>query len=426
MVTIAPPRKDWSEAFQEIGKGASEGYQQRSDQMAIQKAVEALPANHTPQQLLGALTKVKTYNPQASGNFLKNWARVEEISEGKRKSLAQESQTNRQLTTQEAGQKETGRHNLAAEELTKGSHEATKVSATEKTKQAEIKAKESADKRTAEQTAKQAADEAKAAKKAQDEADKLQRAHDEASNFYKRTHPEATEEEVQSAVKGSSPENERALAALQAKKNAPSALEKKRELLAAEEMIDLEQSIPQMQDNLKNIDRAEELSKSLGLFGINTLAPLSGYIGTKAAKELDAVSFPLLAPIIKIFNPVGAIATRKIDLVKDHFHIRSTDWPWQIQGKLNAERRYQKQALARAEQKLALYKQYNGVIPIDVQAKLSIEDEAQIDMMDAEGEVLTNNKLPAPEKYDGNIITDANGKEYYSDGKTWRPYVKPK
>ncbi len=43
MVQVVPADKGWSEAFEQIGKGVSEGYQGRADELAIQKAVEGLP-----------------------------------------------------------------------------------------------------------------------------------------------------------------------------------------------------------------------------------------------------------------------------------------------------------------------------------------------------------------------------------------------
>jgi hypothetical protein len=83
MVQVVPADPGWSEAFQGLGKGLVGGYQNRSDEMALQKSISALGENPTPQAVLKAVTSTKTYNPEAKANFFKQFlgaAKLEETS----------------------------------------------------------------------------------------------------------------------------------------------------------------------------------------------------------------------------------------------------------------------------------------------------------------------------------------------------------
>ena len=107
MVTVVPPEQNgWADVFESIGKGASEGYQERSDQMSIQKAVESLPANHTPKDLLNVLIPVKTYKPESKSNFFKNYLGVSEFGETQRKNKRAEELTEAEIAGKTAVDKE--------------------------------------------------------------------------------------------------------------------------------------------------------------------------------------------------------------------------------------------------------------------------------------------------------------------------------
>ncbi len=90
MVTILPKENDWSDAFQSIGQGVSQGYQNRSDEMALQKAIGGLGANPTPRQILDAVTNTKTINPASKQNLFKNYLGASEFEEVQRHAKASE------------------------------------------------------------------------------------------------------------------------------------------------------------------------------------------------------------------------------------------------------------------------------------------------------------------------------------------------
>lgn len=105
MVTILPKENDWSDAFQSIGQGVSQGYQNRSDEMALQKAIGGLGDNPTPRQILDAVTNTKTYNPASKQNLFKNYLGAAEFEELQRKNKANEEVAGLKNTLNEAKEK---------------------------------------------------------------------------------------------------------------------------------------------------------------------------------------------------------------------------------------------------------------------------------------------------------------------------------
>lgn len=89
MVTILPKESDWSDAFQAIGQGVSQGYQNRADQQALQNSIMGLE-NASPQDVLKAILGTNTYNPQSKQNFFQNALGIENFKELQRKTKAKE------------------------------------------------------------------------------------------------------------------------------------------------------------------------------------------------------------------------------------------------------------------------------------------------------------------------------------------------
>ena len=101
MVTILPKQNDWSDEFQTIGQGPSEGYQNRSDQMALQKAVLDLGDNPPADKLLKAILGTKTYNPQSQQTFFNNALGEEKFKETQRHAKAVEEENNLKKSLEE-------------------------------------------------------------------------------------------------------------------------------------------------------------------------------------------------------------------------------------------------------------------------------------------------------------------------------------
>lgn len=90
MVTVVPGDNSWSDAFKGVGSGLAQGYTNRSDENAIQKAISELPQDASARQILDTVTGVKTHSPEAKQNAFKNYLGVKNFEEMQRKAKAQE------------------------------------------------------------------------------------------------------------------------------------------------------------------------------------------------------------------------------------------------------------------------------------------------------------------------------------------------
>lgn len=191
----------------------------------------------------------------------------------------------------------------------------------------------------------------------------------------------------------------------------------------AEEYVSLTKEIPELETNAADIDYAEKLSKELGLTGVVT-----GALGLSGkGKELEASSFTLMKPIVKIFNPSGPIAQQKLKMIQDKYVIKASDAPWTKQAKIDALRRFNNQALKRAKDRMELFQRYDANPPIDALEKFDKESDTMSDVMidyDLQGQEATSKDLPKEvssnaSKFKGQTITSPDGQKYFSDGTRW-------
>lgn len=80
MVTVIEEPNPWAEIGGRFGKGVAEGFETRADQQALQKSIETLGPNASPQDVIKAITNTRTYNPQAQQTAIKNIVDVEGIT----------------------------------------------------------------------------------------------------------------------------------------------------------------------------------------------------------------------------------------------------------------------------------------------------------------------------------------------------------
>lgn len=186
----------------------------------------------------------------------------------------------------------------------------------------------------------------------------------------------------------------------------------------AEEYINLTKEIPKIESTLGDIAYARQLSNELGISG----AALGAAGLSKKSKELEGVSFTLMEPIVKIFNPSGPIAQQKLKMIQEKYVISPSDAPWTKRAKLDALERFAKQALNRANQKMALIKKYDGNPPEAEIEKFDKESDTISDAMvdyDLIGEEVKEEGMPNPADFKGKTVTSPEGKKYYSDGMRW-------
>jgi hypothetical protein len=150
------------------------------------------------------------------------------------------------------------------------------------------------------------------------------------------------------------------------------------------EILDIEKELPKFKSSQQNITRLEELSK--------TLTGAKGYWdaawGNKNAAEFNTLGASLLDPVIKIFNPSGALPTAKLNWIKDQFQPKAVELSGTIQGKIATMKRFNDQAIERAEKKLVLFKNYNGIPPQSEILKFDQETEKIANDMVDQGQLL--------------------------------------
>jgi len=168
------------------------------------------------------------------------------------------------------------------------------------------------------------------------------------------------------------------LEGLKEKEPKKSKYEETREVDRAKKTSIAEDTLMDNKNLLKDFDRIEKLSK--------TIAGPSGYLYLlgKDASELDALGTSTLKNVIKLFNPVGAIPVAKLNFIKDKHGISKWDTIPQIQGKLNALRKYSKVAIERSNQWIAIMDKYNGNPPPEVMQEFYKMGEAIADELEKE------------------------------------------
>jgi hypothetical protein len=176
----------------------------------------------------------------------------------------------------------------------------------------------------------------------------------------------------------------------------------------------------------ENINRARELAKSLsGLTGYGKAA-----LNTEEAAELSALGLTMVEPVLKIFNPVGAIPTQKIELVRQKYAMNAWDRADTIEGKARALERIQQAAIKKIEHIESLVEKYGDVssIPQSEWFKFNQQSEKEIDdLLKKQINVGANinvgtqfEKMPSAKDHEGDEIQDENGVKYISDGTRWK------
>lgn len=176
--------------------------------------------------------------------------------------------------------------------------------------------------------------------------------------------------------------------------------------------------IPELETTLEDIAYARKLSDEMSVFGIaGSPFNLSG-----KGKELEGVSFTLMKPIVKMFNPSGPIAQQKLKMIQDKYVVYGSDAPWTKKAKLDALERFAKQALNRAQKKVEMIREYDGNPPKAVEEQFDRESDTLSDAMlnyDITAEEISNPALPPAAEYSGETVNLPDGTKAFSDGTRW-------
>lgn len=359
MVTVLPAKDKWGQAGANFGEGLTEGYMNRSDEKALQKAVSELGPNPSPRDVLNAVTNTKAYSPAAKQQMLKNYLGVSQFEELQRQ------------------------------------HDQTKELAEAKNTIEENKISQSKEKQQTERT------------QVQTVVDQLNLPDEQKQALGKSLSLKGAEDLLKEQLKPPKEKEEKL-----------TPFERKLQEKNAEEYINLSKEIPKIESTLGDIAYARKLSDELGVTG----AALGAVGLSGKAKELEGVSFTLMEPIVKIFNPSGPIAQQKLKMIQDKYVIKASDAPWTKKAKLDSLERFAKQALNRAQQKMDMIKKYNGNPPEKVIEEFDKESDTISDAMmdyDLQGEEANVPGMPEAKGFKGKTVTSPEGQKFYSDGTRW-------
>lgn len=357
MVTVVPKDQDWSDAFQSIGQGVSQGYMNRADEMALQKAIGGLGDNPTPRQILDAVTGTKTYSPQSKQNLFKNYLGASEFE---------------QVQKQHKENLDVQKDKRLVEEF--------------KAKEKERKERESA---------KTLIDSSDLPDEQKTElAGKVEQGDLELNTVKQLTKPK----------KSPATEFDKGIA----KENVKIYTEAQKDLTEADR-------------SLRDLERIDELREKLaGPFGyVKAFNPFN-----EDAAEINALGFGAIKPIVKIFNPSGPIAQKKLEQLEKKYGISASDSSATIKGKTAALRRYATEAKNLAKKKIDLMTEHEGNPPLGALTKVDAAGQELLNHMletNIPGEeVKTPEGGPDPVKFKGKTVKFPDGKQYYSDGEVWR------
>lgn len=157
--------------------------------------------------------------------------------------------------------------------------------------------------------------------------------------------------------------------------------EKEVKKAAAKEIAPLEKEIAAYPDIESNLNEVQDYMEKY-------LKGPAGYakalIGTEAATHVETLSATNLDKVIKLFNPAGTLPTAKLNWIKGAFAVSPKDTISGAKGKIATAKLIAKQGVDRAKKRLALLKQYKGLIPEDVAKEFDDETSGILDALQDE------------------------------------------
>jgi len=361
MVTVLPKETFWSDLGESAVNAGVKGYEDRSDEKALQKSIMDLGPNPPADKLLQAVLGTRTNNPKTKQTFFENALGVEKFKEAQKQSIAKREldELKKTLETTKSQQKlDTDKNNALLLVDNSDLSDDEKQALREKVKNGEASFN----------------------------------GIKEVTKPKKVTAKEPTSE----FEKGISKENVKIYSEAQ------------------KDLVEADRS-------LKDLERVDALGEKLaGPLGyVKALNPFN-----EDAAELNALGFGVIKPVVKIFNPSGPIAEKKLKQLQEKYGISATDSSATIKGKTSALRGYAQEAKKIAELKIRLISEHKGNPPLGELAKVDAAGQSLLDHMSEASipgeEVKTPKGGPQPAALKGKTVKFPDGKLYYSDGETWR------
>lgn len=166
-------------------------------------------------------------------------------------------------------------------------------------------------------------------------------------------------------------------------KNSGSGSQKSLNKGLAEEFSKVIKSIPGISQTASITNRLEILNNELA-GAENTLKGYTTEAGRAKMSELSSLGLAAVEPILKIFNPVGAIPIAKINLIKDQFAPDNFTTAAGNAGKIKALRFLSNRAKIKAQNYIDLLNKYGDIERIPYEEYLKLSDEGAKDLDEAQ------------------------------------------
>jgi hypothetical protein len=137
-----------------------------------------------------------------------------------------------------------------------------------------------------------------------------------------------------------------------------------------------------IEESRGTINRLKELSQNIkGLGGYVQAA-----LGSPDATEFNALGLAAIEPVLKVFNPRGALPQAKVDMVKTMYAPTASDNRMQIEGKIKGLESFLEKGEKLHQTITDLYSMYGADIPVEAITNYEKESMKLID------EEIANNK----------------------------------
>src|SRR5215207_83133 len=138
------------------------------------------------------------------------------------------------------------------------------------------------------------------------------------------------------------------------------------------------EDLPKSERTIQDLSKLEELNTKLaGPLGyFKALNPFN-----EDAAEMSALGFGILDTVVKMFNPVGPIAQKKLEQLQKQYAISPTDSSAKTKGKIRALKSYAERTKDIAKQRIDLFNKFDGMPPLDQIAMLDAAGNEVIDEM---------------------------------------------
>lgn len=414
---------EWAEAFSNLGKGLTEGYQNRSDEIAIKKTLDKLDKNASPREIIDAIIGTPVYKQETKKNAINNILSLGKIEEQERSHKEAAALKDKAIEAQK--QKADEDRKLKYEGLAQQNKIASDKNQREIQK---IQNMAFLDEQNTGLRKEELGEKKRHHQKIEDLAEMKQ----EASVMAKEAERDLAERKFEETKRATAVKEELGKGRLQLAKDVQKFKESHdvftdavKKGLAKDYGELFSKIVPGLENMQGNMQELWDIYKKIPAYGF-----VHGAVGWKSSDQalLERKTMETLKPYIDLFADGGNISNAKFANLNDKFVVKATDRKAIAKAKLTGLEDFIRNALDLANKRMDLIEQYKGNVPKEMlkevykeQAELVDKSIAKIDeayAMEEQGQELPDIPFDVVENKD-RVIKASDGKFYKSNGMRW-------